>query len=78
MGLDPSVYGGGGSPSSGDFRECSPSWSRVRDALVSATIGDEDSDSKGSSRGGGGPSAEREGDDGLDSEGKNREEKGGG
>lgn len=41
MGLDPSVYGGGGSPSSADFApEDSPFWKK---ALVSATIGDEES-----------------------------------
>ena len=67
IGLEPSVYGGGGSPSSEDFPAGSPC-SRERDALVSATIGDGDSDSNVSSRGGGGSSSEREGDGGPDSE----------
>ncbi|RMJ28312.1 hypothetical protein PHISP_00789 [Aspergillus sp. HF37] len=85
MGLDPSVYGGGGS-SSGDFPDDSPFWSRERDALVSLTIGDEGRSCEGSSTGGGGPSAGREVDSGsvtlersgAGSEAKERDEKGGG
>lgn len=87
IGLDPSVYGGGGSPSSGDFPEDFPSWSRERDALVSATIDDDGSGwGYSSSRGGGGPSTGRDGEPdsetlgrlGSVAEGKKREEKGGG
>lgn len=83
-GLDPSVYGGGGS-SSGDLPEESPFWSRESDALVSATIGDEGAGSSGSSTGGGRSRAGREVDLGsvtlarLGGAGeKEREEKGGG
>lgn len=63
IGLDPSVYGGGGSPSSGVFPEDFPSWSRERDSLVSAKIDDEGS-GWGVSGGGGGPSAGRDGEPG--------------
>jgi hypothetical protein len=84
MGLDPSVYGGGGS-SSGDFPDESP-LSRERDVLVSSTIGDEGPSCEGSSTGGGGPSAGREVDSGsvtlersgAGSTAKDRDEKGGG
>ena len=40
MGLDPSVYGGGGSPSSDPFPDDSPFFSRESSALVSTTTED--------------------------------------
>lgn len=52
MGLDPSVYGGGGSPSSADFPGDSGFWSREKEALVSATKDEEGLGSRGSSSGG--------------------------
>lgn len=54
MGLDPSVYGGGGSPSSVDFPCDSGFCSGVNADLVSATKGNGDgSGSRGSSSGDG-------------------------
>lgn len=52
MGLDPSVYGGGGSPSSGAFPDDSPFLSFEKAAFVSATTVDVDDGSGGSSEGG--------------------------
>lgn len=57
IGLDPSVYGGGGSPSSEGFPEGSPFCSGEKDDLASATMSDCGDDSEGSSRGGGGAKA---------------------
>ncbi|EAW10080.1 uncharacterized protein ACLA_045450 [Aspergillus clavatus NRRL 1] len=57
----PSLYGGGGSPSSAAFPDVSPFW---KNALVSATIGDEESGCDGSSTSGGGASTGRDSDKG--------------
>jgi hypothetical protein len=62
-GLDPSVYGGGGSPSSGPFPEGSPFLSRESAALVSAITDGAagEADAGDSSKGGAGAKAGRHG-----------------
>lgn len=85
-GLYPSVYGGGGSPSSVLFPSPSPLGSE-KEALVSATTEDEGAERRGSSRDGGGAKAGAEVAPGsetlgwaqsIEGEAKKREEKGGG
>mgnify|MGYP007098512517 CR=1 FL=1 len=88
MGLDPSVYGGGGSPSSTDFPDDSGFWSWEKEALVSATKDEEGLGSRDSSSGGRGTETGAEADSGGETVAfprlnsvagaKTRDEKGGG